>query len=94
MKSCMLFINLVQVGAAVGALCVNSKLVQCASLKSNMGHLEASAAAAGLVSLVLVPFDTCAIAGNAQLNRLVMVPYGIHQELSNKRLNVHLTSIT
>ena len=73
MKSCMLFINLVQVGAAVGALCVKSKLVQCASLKSNMGHLEASAAAGGLVSLALVPFGTCAIAGNAQLHRSVGV---------------------
>ena len=79
MKSCMLFINLVQVGAAVGALCVKSKLVQCASLKSNMGHLEASAAAAGLVSLVLVPLSAYRIAANAQLNRSVIVPYGIHQ---------------
>ena len=79
MNSCMLFINLVQVGAAVGALCVKSKLVQCASLKSNMGHLEPSAAAAGLASLVLVPLSVYMIAANAQLNRSVMVPYGIHQ---------------
>lgn len=52
-------------GAAVGALCVNSKVVQCTSLKSNMGHLESSAAAVGLVSLVLVPLGTCTVATNA-----------------------------
>ena len=79
MKSCMLLINLVQVGAAVGALCVKSNLIQCTSLKSNMGHLEPSAAAAGLISLVLVPLSAYMIAANAQLNRLVMVPYGIHR---------------
>ena len=48
-------------------MCVNSQSVQCASLKSNMGHLEPSAAAAGLASLVLVPLDICLIAMNAQL---------------------------
>ena len=45
-----------QVGAAIGALCID-RLVQCASLKSNMGHLEPSAAAAGLATLVLVPLS-------------------------------------
>ena len=73
MKSYMLFINLVQVGAAVGAMCASSKLVQCASLKSNMGHLEPSAAAAGLISLVLVPLSAYMIAGNAQLHRSVRI---------------------
>jgi len=32
-----------------------------------MGHMEASAAAAGLASLVLVPLSACIIAINAQL---------------------------
>ena len=54
-----------QVGAAIGALISNARSVQCASLKSNMGHLEACAAAAGLVSLVLVPLGACMIAVNA-----------------------------
>jgi len=51
----------------MGALCMSSQSVQCASLKSNMGHLEPSAAAAGLAALVLVPLSTCLIAMNAQL---------------------------
>ena len=41
--------------------------VQCASLKSNMGHLEAAAAAAGLSSLVLTPLFAGGVAVNAQL---------------------------
>ena len=62
-----------KVGAAVGALSVNSKFVQCACLKSNMGHLEASAAAAGLASLIFVPLREFTIAVNVQLNRLVIL---------------------
>ncbi|KAJ1444458.1 beta-ketoacyl synthase, partial [Pelagophyceae sp. CCMP2097] len=48
----------IEVGAAVGALCRSSKAanvqreVQCSSLKANMGHMEACAAAAGLASLL------------------------------------------
>ena len=34
-------------------------VVQCASLKSNMGHLEAAAAAAGLASLAESLRDRC-----------------------------------
>ena len=45
--------------------------VQCASLKSNMGHLEAAAAAAGLSSLVLTPLRSGVVAVNAQLRRWV-----------------------
>ena len=60
-------------GAAVGPLCAKSNVVECASLKSNMGHLEPSAAAAGLASLLAVPLYTFIIAINAQLNRSVIV---------------------
>lgn len=59
-------------GAALGALCADGGLVQCASLKSNMGHLEASAAAAGLASLALVPLGRSVMAGNAQLKQSVL----------------------
>ena len=41
--------------------------VQCASLKSNVGHLEAAAAAAGLASLVVAPLSAAVVAVNAQL---------------------------
>jgi len=58
----------------MGALCTNSQSVQCASLKSNMGHMEPSAAAAGLASLVFVPLCTCSLAMNAQL-RLSDAPW-------------------
>ena len=58
-------------GAVIGALCTKARLVQCASLKSNMGHLEASAAVAGLSSLALVPLGESMIAVNSHLNRLV-----------------------
>ena len=44
---------------------------QCASLKSNVGHLEAAAAAAGLSSLILVPIFTGVVAVNAQLRGFV-----------------------
>ncbi|EGB03809.1 hypothetical protein AURANDRAFT_67701 [Aureococcus anophagefferens] len=57
------------VGAAIAALCVNSKSAQCSSSKSNLGHLEASAAAGGLVSLMLVALKMFMITGNAQLNQ-------------------------
>ena len=44
-------------------------VVRCASLKSNLGHLEAAAAAAGLASLVAGPLLAGAVAVNAQLRR-------------------------
>ena len=51
----------------MGALCASSQSVDCASLKSNMGHLEPSAAAAGLVSLVTVSLLAMWVATNTQL---------------------------
>ena len=39
----------------------------CTSLKSNMGHLEAAAAAAGLASLVVGPLLAAIVGANAQL---------------------------
>ena len=71
-------------GAVVGALCkfrdcdVASSVtgsrtagehVKCASLKANMGHLEACAAAAGLASLLATPVVAGVVAVNAQLRR-------------------------
>ena len=56
-----------QVGAASRALASGPLL--CASLKSNLGHLEAAAAAAGLASLVAGPLLARAVAVNAQLRR-------------------------
>ena len=58
-----------QVGAASRALAREPLL--CASLKSNMGHLEAAAAAAGLSSLIVGPLLAGVIAANAQLRRWV-----------------------
>ena len=58
-----------QVGAASRAL--SGEPLLCASLKSNMGHLEAAAAAAGLSSLVAGPLLAGVVAVNAQLRRLV-----------------------
>ena len=64
-------------GAASRALCGSARgeqrgaVVRCASLKSNMGHLEAAAAAAGLSSLVAGPLLAGVIAVNAQLCRWV-----------------------
>ena len=46
-------------------------VVRCASLKSNMGHLEAAAVAAGLSSLVAGPLLAGVVAVNAQLRRWV-----------------------
>ena len=60
-------------GAAARALCEPAdgdgcgEAIQCASLKSNVGHLEAAAAAAGLASLVVVPLCATVVAVNAQL---------------------------
>ncbi|EGB04114.1 hypothetical protein AURANDRAFT_67480 [Aureococcus anophagefferens] len=63
------------VGAAVGVLhgpTEGAELafsVQCASLKSNIGHLEASAAAAGLASVLLTCLGTSGVTANAHLKR-------------------------
>ena len=46
--------------------------MQCTSLKSNLGHLEAAAAAAGLSSLVVGPLLAGAVAINAQLRGYVL----------------------
>ena len=60
-----------QVGAATRALCGpgrdGERVVECASLKSNMGHLEAAAAAAGLSSLLVGTLSAMVVAVNAQL---------------------------
>lgn len=65
-----------QVGAAISALCraagqnlSGQEGVQCTSLKANMGHLEACAAAGGLASLVVTPLTAGVVATNAQLRR-------------------------
>ena len=58
-----------QVGAASRAL--SGEPLLCTSLKSNMGHLEAAAAAAGLASLVAGPLLLGIVAVNAQLRRWV-----------------------
>ena len=49
------------------ALCLAESGVKCASLKSNMGHLEAAAAAAGLASLIAGPLLAAVVVVNAQL---------------------------
>ena len=38
-----------------------------------MGHLEPSAAAAGLASLIVMPLDMAAVVANAQLRRQLIV---------------------
>jgi hypothetical protein len=49
--------------------------VQCTSLKANLGHLEAAAAAAGLSSLIVGPLLAGAVAINAQLRGYVLGSY-------------------
>ena len=62
-------------GAATRALCKpighGSVAIQCTSLKSNVGHLEPAAAAAGLASLVVGPLRASVVAVNAQLRGYV-----------------------
>ena len=48
----------------------------CTSLKSNMGHLEAAAAAAGLSSLTIAPVLAGVVAVNAQLRGSVGLGLG------------------
>jgi len=63
------------VGAATRALCKPTEhgtvAIQCTSLKSNVGHLEDAAAAAGLASLVVGPLVASVVAVNAQLRGYV-----------------------
>ena len=66
----------IQVGAAISTLCRAAEQdqsgqegAQCTSLKANMGHLEACAAAGGLASLVVTPLTAGVVATNAQLRR-------------------------
>ena len=75
-KLCRDFDVYVQVGAAIYALCRASRQnlsgqegAQCTSLKANMGHLEACAAAGGLASLVVTALTAGVVATNAQLRR-------------------------
>ena len=57
----------------LGALGECGGKVRCASLKANMGHLEASAAGAGLVSLLVTPVLSGAIVANAQLRQFLVL---------------------
>lgn len=58
----------IEIGAAARALRATGGTARCSSLKSNAGHLEAAAAAAGLAALVTV--STSIDPPNAQLRRL------------------------
>ncbi|KAH8064000.1 hypothetical protein JL720_13026 [Aureococcus anophagefferens] len=58
----------IEIGAAARALRATGGTARCSSLKSNAGHLEAAAAAAGLAALVTV--STSIVPPNAQLRRL------------------------
>jgi hypothetical protein len=79
----------------VRALCneSNGSPVQCTSLKSNLGHLEAAAAAAGLSSLIMGPLLAGVVAVNAQLRGYVFFFVFTIILMSFLRLNVHLSSI-
>ena len=57
-------------------------MVRSASSKSNMGHLEACAAAAGLAALVLAPLGMTSVVDNTQLRRQVLLG-GSWCDLSN-----------
>ena len=63
------------------------------SLKSNLGHLEAAAAAGGLASLIVGPLLVGAIAINAQLRGYVLTCAFFSPDVLIFRLNVHLSSI-
>ena len=83
-------------GAATRALCKSaehgSAAIQCTSLKSNVGHLEPAAAAAGLASLVVGPLMASIVAVNAQLRGYVL-HFAYLVILFSRRLNAHLSSI-
>jgi len=67
--------------------------IQCTSLKSNVGHLEPAAAAAGLASLVVGPLTASVVAVNAQLRGYVPLRFTSIVILFVRRLNAHLSSI-
>ena len=81
-------------GAAVGAMSkarhsnsvqVNAE-VESNSLKSNMGHLEACAAAAGLASLVLMPLLGTTVTANTHLHRWASSAYTCDQKITSEFL--------
>ena len=84
-------------GAATRALCKSTErgiaAIQCTSLKSNVGHLEPAAAAAGLASLVVGPLMALVVAVNAQLRGYVSFCFANIIILFSRRLNAHLSSI-
>ena len=83
-------------GAAIRALLERggaSQQVQCASLKANMGHLEAAAAAAGLASLAAVSLSAGVVAVNAQLRGCCRARVICSFLTRASRLNAHLSSL-
>ena len=70
-----------------------SAAIQCTSLKSNVGHLEPAAAAAGLASLVVGPLMASVVAVNAQLRGYVHCVSYTLSLIFLRRLNAHLSSI-
>ena len=70
---CPRIVIFLKVGAAADVLCkLNFDFsIQCTSFKSNMGHLEASAAAASLTSLTLLPLCVMVVSANAQMKQQV-----------------------
>ena len=84
-------------GAATRALCKSTEhgtvAIQCTSLKSNVGHLEPAAAAAGLASLIVGPLMASVVAVNAQLRGYVPLRFTYVVTLFSRRLNAHLSSI-
>ena len=61
----------IEIGAASRALrTADGRLVQCSSLKSNMGHLETAAAAAGCACNIAIPLSASIVPLNIQLRRL------------------------
>ena len=83
-------------GKRADGLCSHSRgsRVVCTSLKANMGHLEACAAAAGLASLLATPLLAGLVPTNAQLRRFGMTTLGLQRgESTPCRLNAHVVSL-
>lgn len=71
---------------------LSGQLVQSTSIKSNVGHLEASAAAAGLVPLALMALGMSLMSANAQLKRCIhCLP--LSSKFVGSRLNMHIFAI-
>ena len=86
----------IQVGAISRAQCgsiVCNEGPKCASSKSNMGHLEAGAAAAGLASQIAMLLGSLVVNLNAHLIRSPVFDYTQTCILVSHRLNVHLHAI-